>query len=135
MVVGTRFLASSEANIAAGYQDAVLAAADGGVSTVRTEVFDRLRITPWPGGYDGRAVKNASWEDDERGEEWEKVKERFEEDMKKGDDAWGVQGRATTYAGAGVGLVRDVKPAGQIVVGMREEAVALLRGGGGFNGV
>ncbi|KAI7549648.1 hypothetical protein D0864_16714, partial [Hortaea werneckii] len=35
VVLGTRYLASYEANIAKGYQDAVLNAADGGVTTAR----------------------------------------------------------------------------------------------------
>ncbi|OTA23538.1 hypothetical protein BTJ68_12653 [Hortaea werneckii EXF-2000] len=35
VVLGTRYLASHEANIAKGYQDAVLNAADGGVTTAR----------------------------------------------------------------------------------------------------
>ncbi|KAL4919385.1 hypothetical protein BDW62DRAFT_179474 [Aspergillus aurantiobrunneus] len=42
-VMGTRFLASSEAKIAHGYQNEVLCASDGGVSTVRSTVYDRVR--------------------------------------------------------------------------------------------
>ena len=47
--------------------------------------------------------------------------------MKLGDAAWGKDGRATTYAGAGVGLVRNIKPAGDIVKEIREEAKKIIR--------
>ena len=129
-VIGTRFLASTEAGIGEGYRKAVLDAKDGGTTTVRTEVYDRLRNTPWPAGYDGRAIKNASWEDDAAGVEDRELKERYAVDMKKGEEAWGVKGRATTYAGAAVGLVKEVKPAAEIVRELREGALKLLAGGG-----
>ena len=41
--LGTRFLASEEANIAKGYQDDVLQSRDAGISTVRSKVYDTLR--------------------------------------------------------------------------------------------
>ena len=39
----TRFLASAEANIAAGYRDEVVRALDSGQNTVRTKIYDSLR--------------------------------------------------------------------------------------------
>lgn len=129
--MGTRFLGSPEAEISAGYRQAVLDASDGGQSTVRTGVYDKLRGTAaWPEGYDGRGVKNRSWEERETVGEVEN-KEMYARAMREGDAAWGVQGRATTYAGTVVGLVRESKPAGEIVEEVREEARCLLAGGGG----
>lgn len=128
--MGTRFLAAEEANITKGYREAVLAATDGGVSTVRTDVYDRLRGTAtWPAGYNGRGVVNQSWLDSKVVEESEN-KRRYEEAMEKGDAAWGPEGRATTYAGTAVGLVKEKKPAGEIVEEVREEARRLLLSGG-----
>lgn len=129
VVLGTRFLASEECQITDGYQNAVLAAKDGGVSTVRTSVYDTLRGTPWPEKFNGRAIKNQSWYDAQvkGGEITEELKTKFDEAMKLGDDAWGVEGRATTYAGSAVGLVKDVKPAGEIVKEIREEAKKIIR--------
>lgn len=122
-VVGTRFLASKECQITKGYQQAVVEANDGGVSTARTSVYDNLRNTPWPEGYNGRSIKNLSWHDADAGVAQEELKEKFDLAMQMGDDAWGENGRATTYAGTGVGLVREVKGAGEIVEEMRRDAL------------
>jgi len=46
--------------------------------------------------------------------------------LKKGDEGWGVQGRLTTYAGTGVGMLKSVKPAGEVVQDVRKEAEELL---------
>lgn len=129
VVLGTRFLATPECVITKGYQNAVLAAKDGGINTVRTKVYDTLRGTPWPEKFNGRAIKNQSWYDaqETRDEVTDELKAKFEKAMKLGDDAWGIDGRATTYAGAAVGLVKDVKPAGQIVKEIREQAKKIIR--------
>ncbi|THC98699.1 hypothetical protein EYZ11_001833 [Aspergillus tanneri] len=56
-VLGARFLSSIEANIARGYQDEILRVSDGGVDTVHSIVYDRVRgIKYWPSRYDGRGV-------------------------------------------------------------------------------
>ena len=129
VVLGTRFLATPECIITPGYQAAVLAAQDGGISTVRTSVYDTLRGTPWPEKFNGRAIKNKSWHDAQEtgGQVTEELKKKFDEVMKMGDEAWGVDGRATTYAGSGVGLVREVKPAREVVREIREEAKRIVR--------
>lgn len=127
MCMGTRFLASSEANIARGYQREVLRVADGGASTVRSTVYDRTRgIYDWPSEYDGRGVMNESFYDDRRGMSDEENKRLYEAEMKKGDEGWGPGGRMATYAGTGIGLVREVRGAGEIVEGVRREAGEIL---------
>ena len=126
VAMGTRFLASPEAKITRGYQEAVLAASDGGVNTVRTGLYDQLRGSKtWPDGYNGRGVVNRSWEErDELG--LEENKKEYLRALEDGDMAWGVGGRATTYAGSAVGLVAECKGAGAIVDEVREMAVGLL---------
>ncbi|KAL4911623.1 hypothetical protein BDW74DRAFT_143296 [Aspergillus multicolor] len=63
-VMGTRFLASLEAKVARDYQKEVLRASDGGVSTARSTVYDRVRgILSWPSRYNGRGVINQSYVD------------------------------------------------------------------------
>jgi nitronate monooxygenase len=52
--------------------------------------------------------------------------------MKKGDSGWGVDARLCTYAGSAVGLVREVKGAGDIVEEVREGARKVLMGAGGM---
>lgn len=129
VVMGTRFLASSEATIARGYQAEVLRASDGGRNTVRSTVYDRVRgISGWPERYDGRGVINESYVDAvEKGLSDEENKRLYDEETKKGDDGWGPTGRMTTYAGTGVGLVRETLPAGAIVEGVRNEAEDVIR--------
>ena len=48
------------------------------------------------------------------GVKFEELKRRHDEllNRKKENKTWGPQGRTATYAGAGVGLVKDVKTAG-----------------------
>jgi nitronate monooxygenase len=119
--MGTRFLASKEAKINPGYQRHVVSASDGGQTTVRTQLYNHLRgLTTWPTPFDARGLINQSWRDHKAGMPFEKNAELHKEAMKKGEDAWGENGRTATYAGTGVGLLREVKPAGDIVKEIRE---------------
>ncbi|OBT88399.1 hypothetical protein VE02_02334 [Pseudogymnoascus sp. 03VT05] len=128
VAMGTRFLACPEAKIARGYQDAVLVASDGGVNTVRTRLYDTLRGSKtWPEGYNGRGVVNRSFVESETLGVEENV-EKYLKAMEEGDKAWGIEGRATTYAGSAVGLVGEVKGAGKIVEEVRGDAIKLLGG-------
>ncbi|MCJ1339979.1 hypothetical protein MMC09_005272 [Bachmanniomyces sp. S44760] len=116
VVMGTRFLACNEANVAKGYQEEVVRTRDGGVSTVRTNVYDRLRgTTDWPPTYNGRGIINQSFLDDKSGLSIEENKEMYIEALRDGDAGWGPSRRLTTYAGTGVGLVEDVKSAQEIL--------------------
>lgn len=128
VAMGTRFLASKEVTIARGYQDEVLRVGDGGVSTVRTKVYDTLRgITGWPEAYDGRGIVNESYTDKLRGVEDEQNVNRYNEAMRLGDKGWGPQGRMTTYAGTAVGLVKKVSSVADIVREVRDDAPARLQ--------
>jgi nitronate monooxygenase len=132
VTMGTRFVASLEAVASEGYKTAIIHAADGGVTTARTTVYDRLRGTlGWPETYNGRGILNQSFFDHEKGMSEEENKILYEEAMQLGDEGWGVKGRMTTYAGTGVGLVQNVLPAGEIVAEVSSDSRAhLLRAGG-----
>ncbi|KAL2065270.1 hypothetical protein VTL71DRAFT_2939 [Oculimacula yallundae] len=126
--MGTRFLASREADIAKGYQNEVVRATDGGQSTVRTPLFDKLAGRDnWPPQFDGRSIINGSVKDLNAGVEFEKNQALFQEALTKGDEGWGEDGRLTTYAGTGIGLIRDVKPAEEIVYEAQKLARNALR--------
>jgi nitronate monooxygenase len=128
VVMGTRYLACPESNMAKGYQDAVLKASDGGVNTARGKLYDRLRgTTDWPARYGGRSVLNESWHDAAKGMSFEENKKLHDEAIKKGDEGWGENARLTTYAGTGVGLVEDVKPAAEVTKEVREHAVRIMK--------
>ena len=127
VVMGTRFLASKEANIAKGYQDDVLRTRDGGLSTARTNVYDTLRgITGWPGRYDGRGILNQSFWDAQDGKSTDENKRLYNEALQKGDEGWGEDGRLTAYAGSGVGLVKEVKSAHEIIEEVRGDALEVM---------
>ncbi|KAK7757599.1 hypothetical protein SLS62_000614 [Diatrype stigma] len=136
VAMGTRFLASTEARVARGYRDEVVRARDGAVSTTRTMLYNRLRgTTGWPEEYSPRAIINRSWRDYyEYGVEYDEVKWRYDEMVRRtgasgnAKGGYGPDGRLATYAGAAVGLVRDVRDAGVLVKDIRDEACDILRG-------
>lgn len=128
VVMGTRYLACPEANIARGYQSAVLKASDGGVNTARGKLYDSLRgTTDWPAHYGGRSILNDSWHDAAKGMSFEENKRRYDEALETGDEGWGEKARLTTYAGTGIGLVKDVKPAAEITRDVREDANRVMK--------
>lgn len=128
VTLGTRFLASEEAKIADGYRREVIRASDGGLNTMRTNLYDQLRgTTLWPEKYNARAVLNQSYYEAEAGMPVEENKKLYDMALHEGDAGWGVQGRLTTYAGTGVGLVTHVMKAGDIVRQVRAEAAQSLR--------
>ena len=127
LVMGTRYLASPEVNIAQGYRDAIISAKDGGQTTERTKLYDQLRgTTDWPQEYGGRGVLNKSYYDAANGMSHEENKRLYDEALKEGDEGFGVKGRITTYAGTGVGLARDVKGVATITEEVREDAKKIL---------
>ena len=129
VVLGTRLLASPEANITRGYQAEVLRASDGGQTTARTKVYDTLRgTTGWAESHNARGILNKSYWDAMKGMNGDENKRLYEEEMKKGDAGWGEGARMTAYAGSGVGLVREVKGAGEIVKEVRDGTRRLLEG-------
>ncbi|KAJ9655044.1 hypothetical protein H2198_005984 [Neophaeococcomyces mojaviensis] len=125
--LGTRFLASEEANIGNGYRQEVIRASDGGMNTARTKIYDKLRgTTLWPVGYNARGVLNQSFHDHNAGLALEENRKLYDEAMKQGDAGWGVNGRITTYAGTGVGLVKSVMKGGDIVKELQQQALRRL---------
>ncbi|GAB7358694.1 hypothetical protein MBLNU230_g3923t1 [Neophaeotheca triangularis] len=129
VVMGTRFLAAEEAVVMQGYREAVLGAWDGGNSTVRSRVFDELSgPSAWPGVYDGRALVSRSVKDFERGVGIEEVRRLHAEAVERENKGFEVdgEGRAAVWAGTGVGLVKRVQSAREIVEEVRMDAVAAI---------
>ncbi|KAK5448066.1 hypothetical protein LTS15_009090 [Exophiala xenobiotica] len=128
VALGTRFLAAREAVIAKGYQDEVLRVTDGGVSTVSSTVYDVVRgIHGWPQAYNGRGVVNRTYQDAKHGMSNEENVELYKQAVQQGDSGWGPEGRMTTYAGTGIGLVREVMSASEIVRSVQQETVQVLK--------
>ena len=136
VAMGTRFLASTEARINPEYQQHIVDASDGGQTTVRTQLYNHLRgTTDWPEPFDARGLINQSWRDHEKGGSFEQNKALHDETLKTGESRWGATGRVATYAGTGIGLVRKVEGAQDIVTGVRKEAAMQLESTSRFLGL
>lgn len=127
VLVGTRFCATPEW---LGHENAKkrLVEADGD-RTVRTTVFDAVRGLDWPKPYTGRALVNdfvERWHGRERALDAALVHEkpRYAAAAAEGDIA-----TAVVFAGEGVDLVREIRPAAEAVADMATEAEALLTRG------
>ncbi|KAF6843431.1 2-nitropropane dioxygenase [Colletotrichum musicola] len=128
VVMGTRFVATREATSAQLHKDVIVATTDGGVSTWKSEFHDRLVDSKlWREGYDGRAIVGDIHREYHalggRTATVEESRERLrtgwsEEEGKRMIGKW---------AGAGVGLVGEIKPAGEVVVEVREAARKRIR--------
>ena len=127
-VMGTRFLAASEARISRGYQNEILRASDGAVTTTRTLLYNHLRGTfGWPAEYSPRTIVNKSFVEQQAGSPFGDLKRRHDEALKMGGSGWGPGGRLATYAGASVGLIHEVKDAGDIIQEAQEDALRRIR--------
>lgn len=129
VVMGTRFICSQEARVHPTWQKAVLSADDGAESTVRSKLFDNLRgPNMWPRAYDGRSIVMESYEAHVSGTDIEEIR-RLHNDAAKEDHAgYGThgKGKAAMWAGTGVGLVKKVQPAGEIVEEVRSAALKAI---------
>ncbi|KAK3115194.1 hypothetical protein LTR53_005698 [Teratosphaeriaceae sp. CCFEE 6253] len=131
VVMGTRFLSAPETQLHPIYRKAVLAAHDGGQTTVRAKLFDELRgPNMWPLSYDGRSIVMESWIEHADGSGIEEIRRLHAEAGKAEDGGYGVDGRGRTamWAGTGVGLVRKEQPAAEIVEEVRRQVVEVLEG-------
>ncbi|KAL4946603.1 hypothetical protein BDV06DRAFT_218070 [Aspergillus oleicola] len=94
IAMGTRFLASTEARIATGYQHEVVRASEGGSSTTRTLLYNHLRGTyGWPEGYSPRTLTNKSYTEHQAGKSFEELQVLHDQAAKTGDKG-GISARA-----------------------------------------
>jgi len=121
-VFGTRFLVSDESIYSAEQKKAVRDA-KGPRATIRTTAFDEVRGSlGWPAGVDGRGLVNQIVADQLEGSfSLEERKRRFEDGAKQGDPS-----RMVIWAGAGVDMVNDTKPAKTILMELHQQAIENL---------
>jgi len=121
-VFGTRFLVSEESLYSAEQKQAVRDA-KGPRATIRTTAFDEVRGTlGWPAGIDGRGLTNQIVSDQLEGLlSLEDRKRRFVEGARERDAR-----RMVVWAGTGVDMVNDSKPAKTILVELHQEAIENL---------
>ncbi|KAK7466500.1 hypothetical protein VKT23_005222 [Stygiomarasmius scandens] len=120
-VLGTRFLLSPE-SLYTNVQKAALIDADE-TATVRTMAFDTARGTlGWPTNIDGRALKNDTVRDFDQSTPVNILQDKFKEGVKNDDLS-----RILVWSGTGVSLMKEVKPAADIVQELHEDCVNALK--------
>ncbi|WP_374025979.1 NAD(P)H-dependent flavin oxidoreductase [Mycobacterium sp. HNNTM2301] len=123
-LVGTRFWATPEALVSPRAQQRALAAS--GDQTVRTRAYDLVRQLDWPAEYNARALGNAfldTWHGDQ--DALAASLPQVVADYQKAVAAEDFD-TAAILVGEGVGLLRQVRPAGDIVADMVEQAAGIL---------
>jgi nitronate monooxygenase len=123
-LVGTRLWAAREALVSPRAQQRAIAAS--GDDTVRTRVLDVVRRLDWPGEYSVRALNN-SFVDTWHGNEAQ-LRESLPVALDTFEKAVAAEDfdTAAVIVGEGVGRVRDVRPAGDIVREMVRDASRIL---------
>lgn len=127
VLIGSRFLASTEALVPDGFREALVRA--DGDSTVRTTVIDKVRGFDWPSEFDGRSLRTnfvMQWHGREDALQDPEVRDR------EGQRYWtafqeGDVANTGVFAGEAVGLITEVKPAAEIIDEMVSDAERLLR--------
>lgn len=126
VVMGSRFWASSEADVHPNLHNSALGAS--GDDTIRTSVTDIARCLDWPSRFTLRTRRNSFTE------RWHGNEAALREDLaaqsERYRDAWesGDPTIAATIIGEAAGLIHDIQPASDILSRTVSDAVALLRG-------
>lgn len=124
VVMGTRFTVASESCYPEFRKQLVLSTVDGGSSTLKSPFNDQVnKSSLWGPLYDGRAIMSTIHEQFLEGATVQELQRSLKEDY-SGDEAAKL---VSTWAGTGVGLVKSVKPAGEIVTEVREGAKERIR--------
>jgi nitronate monooxygenase len=124
ILVGTRFWATPEA-LGSDNAKQLLVKAKGD-DTLRTRVFDIVRSLDWPDGYSGRAVAN------DFSRKWHGHESELAQNLtREAESYWaaaraGDTGKAVVFAGEGLDLIPDIRPAGEIVRDIAAVAERLL---------
>lgn len=124
VVVGTRFWASREALVSPGAHERGLRAS--GNDTTRTRVYDLVRQLDWPEEFDERALVNSfvqTWHGNEAqlSAQLPEAVETFRKAVAAED--FDV---ANILVGEAVGLIHDVRPAGEILAELVADAARIL---------
>ncbi|RMZ84020.1 hypothetical protein DV737_g1360, partial [Chaetothyriales sp. CBS 132003] len=124
IALGTRFLAATEARIYRGYQQEVVRATDGGVSTTRTLLYNKLRGTVgWPKQYAPRTIINRSYIDHQNGVSFEELKVLHDASSTEGDSGALMDVERALLAKASIGSLIPVDGESALVKLLDNDAV------------
>jgi nitronate monooxygenase len=123
-LVGTRFWASPEALVSPRAQQRAIRAS--GDDTLRTQVYDVVRQLDWPAEYSIRALGNSfldAWHGNE-----DQLRASLPEAVATFEKAVAAEDfeTAAIIVGEGVGGIRDIRPAADIVREMVDDATRIL---------
>lgn len=124
VLMGTRFCATDEWLGHDNQKKRIVA--ESGDATARTTVFDIVRRLDWPGDFTGRAIRNDfldRWHgrEAELGRAVDAEAKRYATAQSDGDFD-----TAVVFAGEGIDMIRDVRPAAAVVADVVAEASTLL---------
>ncbi|CAG8316991.1 unnamed protein product [Penicillium nalgiovense] len=118
VVMGTRFVATSECPAPSEIKQTIVSGGDGGVSTIKSIRHDVFQSTDlFPRQYDGRAVIGASYKDSREGASDEEIIRRYNEAREAGEHQ-----RRTVWAGASIGGINAVVSAEHVVQSTQQGA-------------
>jgi len=124
VLVGTRFWAAPEALVSPRAQQRALKAS--GDDTFRTQVYDVVRQLDWPAEYNARALGNSFLDS------WHGKEAQLSASLPEALDAFEKAVAAEDFdtaailVGEGVGIIRDIRPAADIVREMAGDATRIL---------
>jgi nitronate monooxygenase len=124
ILVGTRFWATPEA-LGSDVAKQLLTTARGD-DTLPTRVFDIVRGLHWPEGYSGRAIAN------DFSRQWHAREQELEQNISREAETYWAAAKAgdtskmVVFAGEGLDLIHDIRPAGDIVRAIADEAEKLI---------
>ncbi|HEY7111982.1 MAG TPA: nitronate monooxygenase [Thermoanaerobaculia bacterium] len=123
-LLGTRFLATPEAPIAAAHKQAILES--DGHDTLLTEIPDIANARVWPGAFSrvarNRLIEEWSGREGELRARRAEIGARMRRAAEEGDRAY-----APLFLGQDAGLIEAIEPAGEIVRRVVAEAEEILR--------
>lgn len=115
-LIGTPFLLAHEARNTGAARERI--AASDETQTIYTRVYDRVQNKGWPHEFGGRALRTAYLE---------KWTGRESELMASASDVAAFKPDEKIYAGQSVGMLREVRSAGEIIDDLARDADACLR--------
>ncbi|KAJ5513016.1 Aldolase-type TIM barrel [Penicillium fimorum] len=122
VVMGTRFVATSECPAPSTIKQTIVSASDGGVSTIKSIRHDVFQSTDvFPRQYDGRAIIGVNYEDSREGVSDEEIIRRYNEAKEAGEHQ-----RRTVWAGASIGSINAVVSVEHVIRSTQQEAKVIL---------
>ncbi|KAK6384349.1 hypothetical protein LTS17_001912 [Exophiala oligosperma] len=129
LTMGTRFLGAMETIIDPDVRREIFDARDGGLSTRRSRLWDDIwGPNPWPQMYDGRCLRNAIYDDVQGGLSMDQARRRlYDRDQLTASRSVKVKDVSTIWAGTGVGMVKRLESAADIVEQIQTDTRKRLR--------